>query len=168
MKTTNSIIAALALCLLAGGNAYSETIHQTLRGVDAFTGDGGKALDKKLMEAKDIPDNGKVARVVGSVPQWGYVNFWFGLPAPAGASTLRVKIYVDDSETANYALYIKKPSGDPLVEKLQIPSDAQANSFVTIDIPVDLEQEWNGLSLKKIAASDKPSPWIDSISVVLP
>ena len=167
MKTNHTIVTALSLCLLASGNTYCETVHQTLRGEDAFSGEGAKAVDKKIMEIKDVP-GGKVARVVGSVPQWGYVNYWFGLPSPAGPSILRVKLFVDDSETADYAFYIKKPSGDPLFEKLQIPADAKKNGFVTIDLPVDLPQEWNGLALKKVAKSDKPSPWIDSISVVLP
>jgi len=167
MKTTNTIIATLAICLLAGGSAYSETVHQTTRGEDAFAGEGAKAIDKKIIEVKEISDSGKVARVVDSVPQWGYVNYWFGLPAPAGASILRVKLYVDENETANYAFYIKKADGE-LIEKLQIPADAKPNSFVSIDIPVDLPQEWNGVALKKTDNSDKPGPWIDSISVVVP
>lgn len=167
MKITNTIIAALTLSLLASGTARSETIHQTAQGEVARTSGGADAAAQKLIEIRDLPSGEKVARLAGSTPQWGFVNYWFGLPSPAGESTLRVKVWVGEEETGSYAFYIKKEGGDPIVKKLEIPADAPKASFVTIEIPVDMPQEWNGLALKKIAASDKPGPWIDSISVVL-
>ena len=45
---------------------------------------------------------------------------------------------------------------------------AAANSFVTVDVPVDSNQEWSGLTIKKADNSNLPSPWFDTISIVLP
>jgi hypothetical protein len=168
MKITYVISATLALCFLASGNIYSETVHQTATIESALSGEGAKATDKKLIETKDLSSGEKIGRCVGSMPQWGFVNFWFGIPVPAGKATLRLKVYVDDTEPGSYALYVTQPGGDPLIKKLEIPADAKKNAFVTIDVPVDVAKEWNGLALKKIAASDKPGPWIESIQAVLP
>lgn len=167
MKISITILASLALCLVASGTARSESIHQTAQGEVARTSGGADAAAQKLIEIKDLPSGEKVARLAGSTPQWGFVNYWFGLPTPAGQTTLRVKVWVGDEETGSYAFYIKKEGSEPIVKKFEIPADAPKGSFVTIEIPVDMPQEWNGLALKKIAASDKPGPWIDSISVVL-
>jgi hypothetical protein len=168
MKIVNSIIVALAFCLLANANAYSETIHQTVRGEAAAAPDGGTALSKKLIETKSIPGAETVARLVGPAKQWAYVSFWFGIPAPAGKSVIRFKVYVDDTATADYGVYARLKTGQTFLAKLVVPADAKKNSFVDIDIPVDSPAEWNGASLKKMDTSDKPSPWIDSVSVVLP
>ena len=168
MKIVNSIILALAIGLLTNVNVYSETIHQTVQGDAALSPDGAKALDKKLIETKTIPSNGNVVRLVGSLPQWGYVTYWFGLSAPAGKVNVRFKVYVDDSTPADFAVYVRLKSGQTNVGQLTIPTDAKKNSFVDIDVPVVESEEWNGLSLKKTAPSDKPSPWISSVSVVLP
>jgi hypothetical protein len=168
MKTLSTLITALAVCLLVNDTASAETVHQTVPGEAAMTAGGAKALDKKQIEVKNLPEVGNVARVVGTMSQWGFVNFWFGLPAPAGKVIVRFKIYVEDGETASYAAYIKKEGSEPLVHKLQIPADAPKNTVVTVDIPVDLPNEWNGLALKKIVASDKPSAWIQSVSIVVP
>ena len=163
-----SIVPILALSLTVMGDLRADTVHQSLAGSAAKTGSGEDAVAKNAVETKSLPSGEKVARLAGSNPQWGYVNYWFGLPAPAGPVILRVKAYVDDAETAQYAFYIKRDGAEPLVQKLEIPSTAKKDSFVTIDIPVDLNTEWNGIALKKIAASDKPGPWIESISVVKP
>jgi hypothetical protein len=163
-----SLLSIVALSLLAHGDLRAETVHQSLAGAAAKTSTGEDAVAKKIVETKDLPSGEKLVRLSGATPQWGFVNYWFGLPSPAGPVILRVKAYVDDSETASYAFYIKREGADPLVQKLEIPATAAKNSFVTVDIPVDMNMEWNGLALKKIAASDKPSPWIESISVVKP
>ena len=168
MKKINSLIGAIAVCLLANANIYAETIHQTVKGEAAYTGEGGSALTKKQIEVKNVPDKGTVARVVGSLNQWGYVNFWFGLPVPAGKSVLRFKVYVEDGDTAEYAIYISNSAGDPIVTKLIIPADAPKNSVVTVDVPVDVPAEWGGFAFKKMVTDNKPSIWIESISAVLP
>jgi hypothetical protein len=167
MKTVNSIIVALALCLVANANAYSETIHQTVTGDAAVAPDGGTALSKKLIEVKTIGSD-TVARLTGDVKQWGYVSYWFGIAAPAGKTVLRFKVYVDDTVTADYGVYARLKTGQTFVAKLVVPADAKKNAFVDIDVPVDSTDEWNGASLKKMDATDKPSPWIGSVSVVLP
>ena len=163
-----SIVSILALSLTVMGDLRAETVHQSLAGAAAKTGSGEDAAAKNAVETKTLPTGEKVTRVAASNPQWGYVNYWFGLPSPAGPVILRVKAYVDGDETAPYAFYIKRDGAEPLVQKLEIPATAKKDSFVTIDIPVDLNTEWNGIALKKIAASDKPGPWIESISVVKP
>jgi len=168
MKIANSIIVALALGVAAITPAYSETVYQSVPGEDAVSPDGGKALDKKLIEVKSIPDNGNVARLLGSMVQWGYVNFWFGLSVPAGKVIIRFKVYVDDGATADYCAYIRTKDGQTNVGKLEIPATAAKNSFVVVDLPVEEQEEWNGLSLKKIDTSDKPSPWIGSVSIIQP
>ena len=172
MKIINSIVATLAFGLLANVSAYSEAIHQTMEGEDAYVSGGGSgsALAKGLIEVKDVPqaDGGKVGRVVGSAGQWAFISFWFGQPAPAGKVIVRFKIYVDGTDTAAFGVYTDLKAGQNLVTKLQIPADAKKDSFVNVDIPVDSPEEWSGLSLKKFEKSDKPGPWIDSVSVVLP
>lgn len=163
-----SLLSVLALGVLAHGDLRAETVHQSLAGAAAKTSSGEDAEAKKLIETKNAPSGEKVSRLAASTPQWGFVNYWFGLPSPAGPVVLRVKAFVDDSETAPYAFYIKRDGAEPLVQKLEIPANTAKNTFVTVDIPVDINTEWNGLALKKIAASDKPGPWIESISVIKP
>lgn len=169
MKTKlTTLITTVALGVIAQGSIRAESVHQSLAGVAARTSSGEEAVAKKAVETKELPSGEKIVRLTGATPQWGFVNYWFGIPSPAGPVVLRVNVYVDESETAPYAFYIKREGAEPLVEKLEIPANAARNGFVTIDIPVDLATEWNGLALKKIAASDKPGPWIESISVVKP
>jgi len=168
MKTIRTLITTAALGLLALGSVYSESVHQTLAGDAAKTSGGQDAIAAKLVETKTLPSGEKIARLVGTTPQWGFVNYWFGLPSPNGAVTIRTKVYVDETEPGSFAFYIKSGGGEPQVKKLEIPAGAAKNSFVTIDIPVEATEEWNGLALKKIAASDKPGPWIESISIVKP
>jgi len=168
MKKTYASIAALALGFLLAGSLSAQTVHQTLKGEAAFGPSGGSAVKENLIEVKEIPEHGKVARVVGSAPVWGYVNYWFGIPAPEGHTVLKVDLYFDGNETAPFAFYIKREGGEPVVKKLEIPADAKKDSIVTVEIPIDFDHEWNGVSMKKIAASDKPGPWIQNISVVRP
>jgi len=168
MKTTHALATALTFGLLLAGNLSAQTVHQTLKGEAAFAPSGSSAEKEKLVETKEITDIGKVARVVGSAPVWGYVNYWFGIPAPEGRSILKVDIYFDGEETAPFAFYIKREGGEPLIKKLELPADAQKDSIVSVEIPVEMEQEWNGVAMKKIAASDKPGPWIQNISIVRP
>jgi len=39
---------------------------------------------------------------------------------------------------------------------------------VNVDFPVKATDEWAGVIVKKADKSDKPSPWIDTVSAVLP
>jgi hypothetical protein len=172
MKIATITIAALALCLLTNPNAYSETIHQSMAGTDAFAAGGGagSAVTKGQMETKDNPQatGGKVARVVGSAGQWAYVSFWFGIPAPAGKAIVRFKVWVDGTDTSTFGVYTQLKAGQNLETKLQIPADAKKDSFVNIDVPVSVTEDWSGVTIKKFDKSDKPGPWIDSVSIVLP
>ncbi len=167
MKTPLPLIAVLALCLVASVPATAETVFQTVPGEAAVTSDGKKALAQKLIESKTLPE-GEVSRTPGTLPQWGYVNYWFGISAPAGKTVVRFKIFVDDEATANFGAYTRVKGEQTLLGKIVIPADAPKNAFVTVDIPVDSPEEWNGISLKKIEKSDKPGPWIGSVSVVQP
>jgi hypothetical protein len=162
-----ALTAVLAVTLF-GGIALAETVFQTVKAGDLFTADGGNAVDKKQVEVQKVDgaDGGQVARIKGDMVQWGFVNAWFGQPAPQGKSTVRVRLYVDGQKTAKYALYIHGKNDS--VAELKIPDDAKEKTFVSVDVPVDSDQAWSGLSIKKIETSDLPSPWIDTISIVLP
>ena len=168
MKIVNILALAVSLSLVT--SAISETMHQKVDGDSAFTGDGRKAIDKKLIETKDLPavGDGKVARMKADFPQWGFVAYWFGVPAPAGKVILRFRVYVDGTETATYAVYVHESSTQTYLSKLEIPADAKKDSFVKIDLPVDQPGEWNAVTLKKMDSAPKPGPWINTISVVLP
>jgi hypothetical protein len=172
MKVATITIAVLAFYLLANPSAYSETIHQTMQGADAYAAGGGagSALTKGLVEVKDNAQasGGKIARVVGTAGQWAYVSFWFGVPAPAGKAVVRFRVYVDGTDTASFGVYTHLKAGQNLETKLQIPADAKKDSFVNVDVPVDVAEDWSGLTLKKFENSTKPGPWIDSVSIVLP
>lgn len=162
----------LVLGLVSNLSAYSETIHQTMQGEDAFISGGGmgSALSKGVIEVKSIPDadGGKVGRVVGTAGQWAFVSFWFGQPAPAGKVIIRFKVYNDGSDIAAFGVYTDVKGAQNLVTRFHLPPDAKKDSFVTIDVPFTSADEWSGLVFKKIENSTKPGPWIDSVSIVLP
>jgi hypothetical protein len=169
-KKILTVAAAMALCLATV--SFAETVHQKSEGANAYASGGGagSAVEKKLMEVKteEKADSGKIARVAGSVKQWGFVSYWFGIPTPAGKATLRFRIYVDDDAVADFGVYRVSKSGQDFLAKLKIPADAKPKTYVTVDVPVDSKDEWSGITLKKMDNSDKPSPWIDTVSVVLP
>jgi hypothetical protein len=167
MKIVSSIIIASVFCLLANVSAYSETPPQTVGGETAIGPNGGTALEAKVIEVKSLPGNVKVARVVGSEHLWGFVNYWFKNSAPAGQSIVRVRVYVDNTAAAHYGIYVHA-LGDVLQGKLFIPASTKKNTFIDVDVPVESPKEWNGVSLKKMETSNKPSPWIDSVSLVMP
>lgn len=153
----------LAAAVLLASVAGAEQVHQKAAGEKA-------AGDKKLIEIKEIKgaESGKLARVKGEMNQWGYVSYWMGIPAPAGKSVIRLRIYVDKEPTAAFGVYTHSAEGQELVRKLELPADAKPDTFITVDIPVDAKTEWGGVTLKKFEKSDKPGPWIDQVSVVLP
>ena len=168
MKIAKTIIAVLISSSLLLTSLHAESIFQTVRGENASAPSGGTAADKKLTETKDITGGAKVARALGTTGQWGFISFGFGQMVPAGKVVIRFNVYVDDTATAQYGVYANLKSGQTLIDKLTIPADAKKGSIVAVDLPVDQPEEWNGILLKKIENSDKPSPWIDSVSVVTP
>jgi hypothetical protein len=168
MKTV--LFLMLMALLTLGPVALAERVHQSLPGEKASAGDGSSALDKKLIEVKADKGatSGKVARVVGSVGQWGFVTYWFGVPAPEGKSILRLRVLVEDG-AGEFAVYIRPAGGgQQMIGKIAPPADARPGSFVDIDLAIDAKGEWSGAVIKKMAKDDKPGPWIDTISVVTP
>ncbi len=160
-KTLLASALLFALCLPVS----AETVHQTLKGTAAHKGDGSGAVESGLMETK-VVDNAKVARVQGSMNQWGYVTYWKGQRTPPGAATVRIRVYNTGEPVAGYAVYVSGGPNEPY-GKVSIPADAPANSFVDINIPVALAKESSGIILKKTTKDDLPGPWIDSVSVIL-
>lgn len=160
-KTLLASALLLALCLPIS----AETMHQTLKGTAAYKGDGSDAVESGLMETK-VVDNAKVARVKGSMNQWGYVTYWMGQRTPPGTATVRIRVYNTDEPLAGYAVYVSGGPNEPY-GKVAIPADAPANGFVDINIPVALAKEWSGIVLKKITKDELPGPWIESVSVIL-
>ncbi len=152
--------------LLASSFALAETAYQHLDGSAANKGDGHKAVADGSMETKTFA-NTEVARVTGSMSQWGYVSYWMGLATPPGPAVVRVTVFNTGEPTATYGVYIVGGGKDP-VGKLTIPADAAKNAPVNIDIPVNLPKEWSGITIKKFTPDKLPSPWIQSVSVVLP
>lgn len=168
MKIPKPLLLALVCSVSFTLDTFAETVHQKAAGDAALKGDGKTA--KEVLEVKPSAEaaSGQVARVKGSLGQWDYVAYWFGLRVPAGDSILRFHIFNDGSDTASYMIYIKDASGQTMLGKLEIPADAPKNGFVNIDFPVKATDEWSGVIVKKADKSDKPSPWIDTVSAVLP
>lgn len=164
-----SVLALFAIVSLCD-TAVAETVHQTVPSAKIYTGSGDNAIDKGVMEVKKVDGatNDQVARIKGNMNQWGYVNCWFGVPAPAGKSIVRIRVFNDGQKTAKYLLYIRTSGGQHMIGPLAIPADAKENTFVDVDVPVNASDEWSGLVIKKADKSDLPSPWIDTVSVVLP
>lgn len=162
MKTA---LLAVVLTVVSPGLLLAETVHQTAPASAAYKGDGSNAVKSGLMETKTIKDTA-LARVTGSMSQWGFVTYWMGLRTPPGTSIVRVRLFNSGETAASYGLYI---SGGPNESfgKLDILSGTPANSFVDIDIPVSLDKEWSGIVLKKTTSDNHPGPWIESVSVIL-
>ncbi len=161
-----SIITLLAAFAMSTVATYAG-IHQSTEGENAYSSAGGSALDAKLIETRDVA-GATVARVPGSMNQWGFVNYWMGIPTPAGASTIRLRLYNDGSAAAKYILYISVNGSQKMLKPIVLPADAAVDSFIDVDVDVQADGEWSGIILKKADASTNPGPWIDSISVVLP
>jgi hypothetical protein len=160
----------LAAVLTAAPVALAAYTQQSISCDKMFTDGGDNAIDEGQMETKEVEDaqDGRVARVKSSMNQWGYVSCWFGTPVPAGKSTVRLRIYVDGKPTARYNVYLRAKAGSILLSELKLPSDAKLNDFVDVDVPVESKEEWTGLTIKKADPSRLPSPWFDTISIVLP
>jgi hypothetical protein len=172
MKTRSGMKSFVVLSAIVALAAVTraETVHQTIGGDKIYANDGGNAVAKGKMEAKKVDGatSDQVARIKGDMKQWGYVSCWFGLPSPQGKSTVRLRIYVDDPKVAKCMLYTVNKSGQNGIGVLKIPADAKQGTFVNVDVPVETDAEWNGLTIKKAEDSALPGPWIDTVSVVLP
>ncbi len=168
MKIAKFFIVALSCGLLFTLNSQAESVYQKAPGEAALKGDGKSAKDVLETNPNTQADSGKVVRLKGSLGQWDYVAYWFGLKVPAGDSVLRFRVYNDGNPAASYAIYMRDANGQNMVGKLDIPADAKKDSFVDIDLPVTATEEWSGVIVKKAEKSDKPSPWIDTVSAVLP
>ncbi len=162
--------SAVVILLIAALTAHAETVHQSLPANRLSTGDGANAVTKEKAETKEVDgaESTVVTRVKGTMNQWGFVTAWFGIPAPAGESIVRLRIYVSEEETAKYMTYINTKEGQKTLGVLSLPADAKPGDFVTVDVPVKAKEEWSGFTIKKADTSDKPSPWIDTLSIVLP
>ena len=161
MKIGKLFLGAAVLAM--AGVVSAETLHQKREGEDG--------TDKKYLEVKEMKDasGGRIARVKGSMNQWGYVSYWMGIATPEGPSIIRIRVYNDGEPSAAYGVYKHGPDGQELLQKLTIPADAKKDAFVDIDIPVkNAKSEWGGVTLKKFEKNDKPGPWIDTVSVLLP
>ncbi len=160
MKLSKLMLGLAVLGLTTLG--FAESVHQKAA--------GDRASDKKFLETKEMKgaESGKISRLKGEMPQWGYVSYWMGIATPAGKSIIRFRVYVDGTDVAAYGVYKHSTEGQELIKKLEIPKDAEKDTFVTIDIPVDSKIEWGGVTFKKFEKNDKPGPWIDQVSVVLP
>jgi len=156
--------------LAMASGALAETCHQKAEGAEAYSPDGGKAAEKGLLEVKETPgsSSGKVARTKENLPQWGFVSYWFGIPAPAGKATLRFRVYVDGQKASEFGIYAIAGGKQIQVGKLAIPADAKQGSFIDVDVPFEMSEEWSGVAFKKLEDAKASSPWIDSISVILP
>jgi len=170
MQRKHFTLAAAALLAFTSFVA-AETVHQSMPGTKLFTGDGGNAVAKGQAETRKIEgaESGEVARVKGDMVQWGFVNCWFGLPAPEGKAIVRVRVYNEaGTKTAKYLLYTRTKADQSMIGEMKLPADAKENTFVNIDVPLTAKEEWSGLVIKKAEKSDLPSLWIDTVSVVLP
>jgi hypothetical protein len=168
MKPAITMFVAWTILLLPNLPVYSETVYQTIAGSTVDAGDGRNI---ETMTSAAATDSSKALRVKGAFPQWASVLFRFGPPVPTGKAVVRFKVYIDGTDTATYALYLVAPTGhDYEVGIFQIPADAEAkkNSCINVDVPINAAAEWSELLLKKTEKSDKPSPWIGSISIILP
>ncbi len=161
-------LAALTLALAATA-VHAETVHQTVPGKSFLLGDGSNAVAKGKAESKDVSGakSGAVTRVKGEVNQWGFVTAWFGIPTPAGNSIVRLRVYVDKEKPAKFMVYVNTGEGQINLGELKIPADATPETFVDVDVPVKMDREWSGFTIKKAEKSDLPGPWIDQVSVIL-
>lgn len=166
---TRTQVCAL-IVLAATAFAFSEKLHQSLPAKSFRTGDGKDAVEKGVAETREVKDaeSKVVTRVKGDMNQWGYVTAWFGVPTPAGKSTVRLRIYVSEEPTAKYMTYINTAKGQVTLGELKVPGDAKPETFIDVDVPVDASTEWSGFTLKKADTSKLPSPWLDTLRVILP
>ncbi|WP_194500020.1 hypothetical protein [Cerasicoccus arenae] len=154
-------MAALILPVFAQAQAYQKAEAES-----AYKGDGGSAKQDGQLEVKSVGD-ATVARVKDSMAQWGYVTYWMGLPTPAGESKIRFRVLKTEEPTARYIIYVKSAEGQQMLGDLVVPADAANDSFVDVDMPVNFSSEWSGIIVKKASGDNLPSPWIDSVSVLL-
>lgn len=161
----------IALLLLLAGGLHAESVHQSLPGAGLFTGSGKNAVEAGEMETRTATVDGAqatLARTTPALAQWGFVTAWFGLPAPAGASIVRLRLVADPQPATVMNAYISIDGKQVMIGTVAIPAATKPGEAVTIDLPVNAAATWNGFVLKKAEAGAKPGPWIASVAVVLP
>lgn len=163
MKKLTLTLAALLACTPI---ALAQKEHQKVEGEAAYTSSGSKAIEGDLLETRTEGD-ATLARLKPDMGQWGFVNYWIGIPAPEGSSIIRFRVFNTAEETAKYLVYIQQGDNQKMLGALEIPADAPANEFVDVDIEVDSDTEYSGIVLKKSVKESAPSPWIDTVSVLL-
>lgn len=140
-------------------------VHQRADGSAAYS-NGKNALSSGKVEVKAFGGL-ECARVTSKMTQWGFVTYWMGIPTPTGSSVIRFKLYNAEGSTAKYLVYVRYGEGADMVGKLAIPAGTAVGKYVTVDIPVESAGDWSGIVVKKADTSENPSPWIQSVSVVL-
>jgi hypothetical protein len=157
------LLVASILTMTAG---YSLAgVHQSAAGPQAYVG-GDNAVTKGKAEVNTFGSS-TCARVKSDMSQWGYVTYWMGIPTPSGNSIIRVRLYNDGEPSAKYAAYITADGGHKGVGSIVIPEGTPVGEFVDVDLDVYSDSEWSGIVLKKMTKDAEPSPWIESISVIL-
>jgi hypothetical protein len=147
-------------------SVITKTDRQMIKGSSVFT-----QLDVK---AEPKANSGKIAHIESHAHLWNFANFWLGKMVPAGKSIIRFRLYVDGQATADTPIYIgnskgfKSPHHHVEFGKLPPPAGAKIGSFVDVDVPVDFPEEWDVVVVKKGEENDKPTPWIDTVSIVQP
>lgn len=155
------VLALTAVAMVMGTSILAENVLQKTEGETVYK-------NQSMLEVKEMPkaSGGKIARIKGDMGQWGFVTYWFGSPAPAGKSTVRVRVYVDKDPTSTFALYTASKDGQKWLKKLELPKDTKKGDFVDIDIPVERDDAWSGLVVKKFVDCEDPSVWIDKVSII--
>jgi hypothetical protein len=166
MRLKKSLVVVGVLGMALSG--FAASVHQMVEGEGAYVG-GQNAVKAGKMEVKEVEgaSKGKVARVSGAMNQWGFVSYWFGLATPEGKSIIRFRVYVDETPTSTYGVYVSSKSGQKHIAKLKVPDDAKPGTFVDVDIPVEYDEDWSGVAFKNFQNNDKPSLWIDTVSTLI-
>jgi len=159
----NMLVLVLTATLTTA--VFAETVHRKAEAEQIWNSE-----EKGHAEFKEVEgaSGGKVARAKGSMPQWGYIAYYFDKPVPAGKSILRARFYVDKEPTSQFIFYTISQGEQKWLKKVDMPKDAKPGTFVILDFPVDSATEWNAVALKKFDNCDDPGLWLDYVSVVLP
>ncbi|WP_309385905.1 hypothetical protein [Cerasicoccus frondis] len=163
MKKTLLIITSM---FLIGTTLAMAEVYQTVQGENAYLGDGRSANEAGKLDVKEVGGS-TAARVKSNFARWGYINYWMGIPTPAGPSTIRFRVYKSSEPTAEYKVYIQTQSGHAYIGDFVVPEVAAEGNYVDVDLPVSQDGEWSGIVLKKASKDELPSPWIDTVCVLV-
>ncbi|WP_269542619.1 hypothetical protein [Cerasicoccus fimbriatus] len=158
-------VVLTVISLLASLSIATANVHQSASGSQAYSG-SNNAVTAEKMETESF-DGNTCARVTASMPRWGYVTYWMGIPTPAGTSIIKFRLYNSGEETTTYSVYLDSNGKHEPLGELTIPADTPANSFVDVELSVYSDTKWSGITLKRTGESNGPSPWIQKVSVIL-